>query len=224
MPSEEAPLRAHKDDSVVESVTNTNDVPQTPGHQPQPTTPQATTSKMNKNDAMRQFDNILKSLDEADKPDFLNYVQIKLKLEEEEKQRKEFEKRKEHIKHESKEYQEKHEKKLQKCVARYHEYDYRCRRIKSYYPTMEWMSPEKAEKKLQGYRLEEFDAFMKRMRKAESGLLEMETNYFPYEMTFYSGYFSEYFELKWKKIKKNAVTAKTNLSEFWKNRSSKVHN
>ena len=99
-------------------MTNSNDVPQTPGHQPQPTvsfytqnvknfsffqTPEATTSKMNKYDAMKQFDNILKSLDELEKPDFLNYVQIKLKLEEEEKQRKELEKRKEHIKHESKE-------------------------------------------------------------------------------------------------------------------------
>ncbi|EFO94405.1 hypothetical protein CRE_13394 [Caenorhabditis remanei] len=170
----------------------------------------------NQTDAITTFDKNLECLSEVEKAKFLEHVQVMLKKEEKDKEKRELEKRRAHLKNESKEYQEEHEKKLRKCLGRYYSYVSRCKSLKGFRPDLTWIHPHEVEDELETYHLDEFDEFMKRLRKAERPITSLEAQYFPGVITCYPEDITEFFEKRWKRIKKSFVSAKNNICNCFK--------
>ncbi|EFP10606.1 hypothetical protein CRE_01168 [Caenorhabditis remanei] len=113
-------------------------------------------------------------------------------------------------------YQEEHEKKLRKCLERYYSYVSRCKSLKGFRRDLTWRHPHEVEDELETYHLDEFDGFMKRLRKAERPITSLEAQYFPGVITCYPEDITEFFEKRWKRIKKSFVSAKNNICNCFK--------
>ncbi|KAF1760520.1 hypothetical protein GCK72_008769 [Caenorhabditis remanei] len=108
-------------------------------------------------------------------------------------------------------YQEEHEKKLRKCL-----YVSRCKSLKGFRRDLTWRHPHDVEDELETYHLDEFDGFMKMLRKKERVISSLEEQYFPGVITCYPEDIAEFFEKRWKRIKKSFVSAKNNICNCFK--------
>ncbi|KAF1760127.1 hypothetical protein GCK72_008373 [Caenorhabditis remanei] len=176
-------------------------------------TPQTTPARQLKHyEAGLEFRKLWNSVRKEDRSEFLIYIQLVSKHEEEKIEKEELERRRAHLKDESKEFQEMHEKKLLKCLGRYRSYVNRCHRLSGYRPNLKWQSTAEIEDELEGYyRLEQFDEFWKRLRKMESKISEMECFYFPYQIYFHEEDVVEFFVKKWNGLKKAVGNAKISV-------------